>query len=151
MYVNFKDLRDFHASDFILGPEDSTVLIRDLRKTNPLWKFAGGKKQLIKPFGKKRRGETPLETMLREVPEETGLRVKRRNTTYVKLIELPTHNKHFFFSTIDSFKRLVPLSKEYEEAKVFACEELRWLPNFHPLYRGVFLEHIQPHFLQSLT
>lgn len=147
---NFYDLRDFHASVFILGPNFTTPLMRDLRSSNPMWKFAGGKKQLIKPFGKKRRGEKPLETILRETPEELGIYLKRRDIRYVTTRELPTHNKHYFFSTITSLKKLVPLSREYEETKEFTCEELEWLPDFHPAYFEIFLKHIKPNFLQPL-
>ena len=139
-----QDDGDFHSSAFILGPDNTTALIRDMRKANPLSKFAGGKKQLIKPFGKKPRGETPLETLIREIYEETGLRVRKSQTMYVTTVNMGNHNKHYFFCRIPSFRKLVPLSKEYEEARVVAVDDLVWLPDFHPNYRAIFLQHIQP-------
>lgn len=138
------DKRDFHASAFILGPNNTTVLIRDMRKENPLWKFPGGKKKLVKPFGKNRREEKPIETVLREVWEETGLRLKRSQTEHVATFDKGNHNKHLFFSKLHSFSKLKPLSDEYEEAEIFSVEDLYWLGNFHSAYRHSFLSHITP-------
>ncbi|MEN9920776.1 MAG: hypothetical protein RL538_669 [Candidatus Parcubacteria bacterium] len=97
-----KDEGDFHASAFIRGPDNSVVLIRDQRRPSPLWKFPGGKKQLTKPFGKKLRGETPIETLVREVHEETGLWIKKRFTTHVLTSNMGHYNKHF------SFRKFLP-------------------------------------------
>jgi 8-oxo-dGTP pyrophosphatase MutT (NUDIX family) len=138
------DEGDFHASAFILGPDDTTVLIRDKRKTDPLWKFPGGKKQLKKPIAKGRRGETPLETLLREVHEETGLWLRKRLITHALTEPRGHYNKHFFFAQLPSLRGLVPLSNEYEEARVFTLEELIWLSDFHPSYRECYEHHIKP-------
>ena len=140
----FKDEGDFHASAFILGPDATTVLIRDQRNPNPLWKFAGGKRQRIKPLGKKWRDEMPLQTLVREVHEETGLWIRKKETELVISVSMGHYNKHYFFSSMPSFSKLVALSAEYEEAKVFQVEELRWLPNFHSLYRDIYLQHMLP-------
>ncbi len=138
------DNGDFHASAFILGPDNSTVLIREGRRPKALWKFPGGKRKLTKPFGKKLRNETPLETLIREVHEETGLWLKKRQTTHVHTENMGHYNKHYFVSQLSSFRGLAPLSLEYEETRVFAQDELMWLPSFHPLYRENYLRHIRP-------
>lgn len=135
---------DFHSSAPIVGPENTVVLIRDMRKDNPFWKFAGGKKQLIKPFGKKQRGETPLECLLREIKEETSLSVRKSQAQYVTTEDKGNHNKHYFLCRIASFRRLFTLSNEYEEPKIFSLEDLMWLPNFHPSYRDIFFKHMLP-------
>lgn len=140
-----RDEGDFHASAFILGPDDTTVLIRDKRRPNPLWKFPGGKKQLRKPLGKSRRGETPLETLIREVHEETGLWLRKRLITHVYTEDMGRYNKHFFFAQIASLQSIVALSNEYEEAKVFTLEELVWLSDFHSGYRWCYTHHMKPH------
>ncbi len=135
---------DFHASGPVFGPDNDVVLIRDMRKDSPLWKFPGGKKQRLQPFGKKPRGETPLETLLRETKEETGLWLKKRNVQFVTSYDMGSYRKHVFCSRISSFRGLVPLSKEYEEAKVFKLDDLPWLRDFHPWYRDGYLQHIVP-------
>lgn len=140
----FTDERDFHSSGPIVMPDQGIVLIRDKRKINPLWKFAGGKKQLVKPFGKKRRGEAPLECFIRESWEETGLRIKKREVEYVLTQDEGTHNKHFFLSRLSAFQKPKPLSNEYEETKIFTIQDLKWLPDFHPSYRSIFYEHMMP-------
>ena len=151
--MTFRDDDDFHASVFILGPNNTTVLIRDGRKLlqglKPLWKFPGGKRRRIEPFLKPRRDEQPVETVIREVREETGLSLKKRHTKHVFSHEARNqdggvHNKHVFFSRKYSFQKLRPLSAEYEEAKPFDIEELEKLSDFHPTYRDYFLEHIRP-------
>ncbi len=138
------DKRDFHASGPIVRPDCSIVLIRDMRRLDPHWKFAGGKKQLVKSFGKKLRGETPIECYFREGYEETGLQLKKRETEYVTTEELETHNKHYFISFMGNQKEPNPISKEYEEAKSFTLNELKWLSNFHRNYQAVFYEHMLP-------
>ena len=135
---------DFHASGPVFGPNNDVVLIRDMRKDSPLWKFPGGKKQLLRRIGKKSRGETPLETLLRETKEETGLWLKKRATEFVVSFDMGTYRKHVFLSRITSFRGLVPLSKEYEEAKVFKLDDLPWLRDFHPWYRDCYIQHITP-------
>lgn len=135
---------DFHSSGPVFGPDNDVVLIRDMRKDSPLWKFPGGKKQRLHRMGKKPRGETPLETLLRETREETGLWLKKRNTEFVAQYDMGSYRKYVFLARISSFRGLVPLSKEYEEAKVFKLDDLLWLPNFHPWYRDCYLEHIVP-------
>lgn len=145
-----KDEGDFHASAFILGPDDTTVLIREKRKPISLWKFAGGKQKLTKPFGKRRRGETPLECLIRETHEETGLWLRKRDTELVTKVDMGHYKKYYFFSRLPSFRTLVTPSDEYEEAKVFKLEDLEWLPNFDPTYSEIFLHYMQPR-LAGLT
>lgn len=143
------DEGDFHSSAFIFGPNNTLLFIRDKRKSTPFWKPPGGKKQLIKPFGKKTRGETPLETVIREVHEETGVWLKKQSTIHVLTNNMGHYNKHFFFSKTPSFRGLIPLSREYEETRVFSIEDLMWLPDFHPEYREIFMKHIKPLLLSS--
>ena len=138
------DKGDFHSSAPIVGPEKKIVLIRDKRKGTPLWKFAGGKKQILKPPSKKLRGETPLEALLRELKEETGLTVTRSQTQYVTSERMTNHNKHYFLCHVNSFRKLEPLSREYEETKIFSIEDLKWLTDFHPSYREIFFRHMLP-------
>lgn len=133
---------DFHASGPVFGPDNDVVLIRDMRKDSPLWKFPGGKKQLVWRLGKKPRGETPLETLLRETKEETGLWLKKRNVLFVTSYNMGSYRKHVFLSRTSSLRGLVALSKEYEEAKVFKLDDLLWLPDFHPWYRDCYAQHI---------
>lgn len=144
-----KDDGDFHASALILGPDDNTVLIREKLRNDPLWKFPGGKKKLTKPFGKNRRGETPIETLIREVHEETGLWLKKRMITHVHTDNRGHYNQHFFLAHLSSFRSLKPLSDEYEEAKIFSLEELLWLSDFHPIYRKCYDHHMKP-FMASI-
>ena len=135
---------DFHASGPVFGPDNDVVLIRDPRKSNPLWKFPGGKRKLIRRFGKKPRDENPLETFLRETKEETGLWLKKRNVEFVVSFDMGTYNKHVFLSQVSSFRGLAPLSEEYEETKIFKLDDLLWLPDFHPWYRDCYFKHIVP-------
>jgi 8-oxo-dGTP pyrophosphatase MutT (NUDIX family) len=138
------DKGDFHASALILGPDDTTVLIKETRQPRPLWKFPGGKQKRIKPFGKKPRDEYPIETLIREVHEETELWIKKRHTKYIHTIDMGTYRRHFFLSHISSWRGLVALSEEYEEPKIFSLDDLLWLPDFHSDYRTVYLEHMRP-------
>ena len=144
-----RDEGDFHASAFILGPDATTVLIRDMRNPRPLWKFAGGKKRRFKPFGKNWRDESPLETLIREVHEETGLWIKKTQTELVTRVSMGHYSKYYFFSVLPSFRKLKAESEEYEEAKIFPVEELTWLPDFFPLYRDIYLQHMLPRLKQA--
>ena len=138
------DEGDFHVSALILGPDDTTVLIREQLRNDPLWKFPGGKKKLTKPFGRNRRGESPIEALIREVHEETGIWLKKKWITYIHTENRGHYNQHFFLAQIPSFRGLKALSDEYEETRVFPLDQLMWLSDFHPVYRTCFEHHMKP-------
>jgi 8-oxo-dGTP pyrophosphatase MutT (NUDIX family) len=125
---------DYHASVFIKGPDEQTVLITDTRRPPPqLWKFPGGK---MEP------GEDPFETALREAKEETGLSLQRENLTLIETTNLSNHTKYFFVAVTDSFEGFQNRSKDGEIAGIFDIEYLHKMVDIHPRYYEVFLKAV---------
>lgn len=141
----FKDEGDFHASVFIIGPNETTVLIRETRRLDPLWKFPGGKKKQRKALFKPRRGEKPAEAAARELFEETGLTVKAADLVCVHREDKGRYRKYYFIGRKNSFRKLRSLSDEYEEVKIFRFDEILGLPGMHPEYRRCYRERMVPY------
>lgn len=146
----FNDEGDFHASVFILGPDDTTVLIRETTKQPPLWKFPGGARKLTKDFLQPRRDERPEETAVRETMEETGLSIDPNKLVLVANEDMGTYTKYYFMTKIRSWNKLRALSDEYEETHIFKIRTLQHLGGFHRRYRDCFFQHVKPK-LQELT
>ena len=123
---------DYHASVFIRGPNDQTLLITDLRRPPPqLWKFPGGKLD---------RGvdTDPFDTAIREVKEETGVTILRRNLRLIEEQNLGTHTKYFFRATVDTFDGFRKRSLDDEIAGIFDIDYLHQMVDIHPHYYDVF-------------
>jgi 8-oxo-dGTP pyrophosphatase MutT (NUDIX family) len=125
---------DYHASVFVRGPNEQTVLITDTRRPPPqLWKFPGGKMEA---------GEDPFETAIREVFEETGVTLKRENLALIETEHLDSHTKYFFLATTDSFAGFQQRSKDGEIAGIFDISYLHKMVDIHPRYYEVFLKAV---------
>ena len=85
--------RQFCASVFIINPENLKILLVHHKKF----------KKWVQPGGHIEPGEAPEETAVREVFEETGLKVKLlgehfpRENDFIKPMEFPFQQKQIVF------------------------------------------------------
>lgn len=143
---------DFHVSVFIKGPDHTTALIRISRPTKPtrprvirLWKFPGGKVNRIKNPLQPTRNEYPEETAVREVQQETGLILRKRNLVFIHEEDMGHYSKLYYATSLSSWARLRKKpSEEFESARVFNIDRLDFLRPFHERYRKCFMQHIKP-------
>lgn len=101
-----------------------TVLIRDDRYKNLVhWKLPGGKKE---PWE-----QTPQETVLRELYEETGLR--GMNTRLLCRQNRTTHDMYLFHVEVPDYTALLPIGADGEVTQLFLQTDVRkGLSNFFP-------------------
>jgi ADP-ribose pyrophosphatase YjhB (NUDIX family) len=112
-------------------------LVRDPRKPAPrFWKLPGGKGD-----GQK----TPEESAVRELEEETGIKVAGED---LELVDKQDRDSHFFFvfrvdiSTLGGLKNR---GDEGEEVKLFTAEEISEMKDFFLPHRdavGCILESL---------
>jgi 8-oxo-dGTP pyrophosphatase MutT (NUDIX family) len=124
--------KDYHASVFIRGPNNSTVLIIQDWKDQPLWKFPGGK---IEP-----EDTDPFDAAIRETWEETGLIIVRETMELVAEKILHTHSKYFFTATITSLDNLLKKGRDGERTGLFEIPDLHRMVDIHPDYYEFFLQ-----------
>lgn len=130
---------DYHASVFIRGPNNKTVLVIKDWKDPAFWKYPGGKGE---------EGETPAQTAARECWEEAGIRVDPDSLDLVTSIEVTltrdevehTHTKYFFTASVDSFDGLLEKGDGGERTGIFDIPHLHKMVDIHPIYYNFFLE-----------
>jgi 8-oxo-dGTP pyrophosphatase MutT (NUDIX family) len=130
---------DYHASVFMRGPNDETILIIQDWKNPPLWKFPGGKKD---------PGENPYQTAVREVEEETGIILTPDALRLVARLDIKEdwprvkrkHTKYFFTASVDSFLTRKKKGNDGERTGVFKISELHKMVDLHRDYYHFFLK-----------
>lgn len=144
---------DMHVSVFIKGPDQTTTLIRinrptgNLERPRPvrLWKFPGGKTNRMNKFLHQSRNEYPEETAVREVQQETGIVLKKKDLFFLHEEDMGHYSKLYYGASVNSWKGLhKEMSLEYEQPRIFPISTLFWLSPFHERYKRCFLEHIHP-------
>jgi len=94
-----------------LGPDFTTVLVRERKRADSRWKLAGGHVE---------RHETPLEAMLRELREETGLKPRKKDALHLgDLFKVDRcHLDSYFLVWVDDYERLANAGRTGEETDV---------------------------------
>jgi 8-oxo-dGTP pyrophosphatase MutT (NUDIX family) len=118
------------------------ILVRNLRRNDALWKFPGG--------GSKPEDADPIDTMVREIFEETGI-VVTRDAIYRIDEELrenrlqgePPHPVYYGLVDIseEDLQWMNYQSGEDEEPEYFTHEQLRIMSDLLPANKVFLLEH----------
>ncbi|MEK9182243.1 MAG: NUDIX hydrolase [Patescibacteria group bacterium] len=128
-------LPDWAVAVIVLEPLGKTILVRDPFKPDPvMWKFAGGKRK---------QGETVLQTATRELQEETGIEVAETDLNLIKEIDKSWHkNPHTVFvfkASVSNFNRLLKFGNEKKfnvlEVGVFERSKISEMKDFFPSHR----------------
>ena len=107
----------------VLSPE-GVPLVYDEGKPRPVfWKLPGGKSEA---------GETPEETAIRELEEETGIRVSPGTLKVVSSRDKKTHMFYFFCGELTSLPSINKRGNEGERVAVFLVEEILSMVDFFP-------------------
>lgn len=120
-----------HAVAVAVRTPKGFPLVCDPKKPEPrFWKFPGGRSE---------PGETPLETAVRELEEETGIRVAPEKFTLVHQ-EVRGNNgrehRIFFFKTdLPQAPRMKKLGEGGEMVRLFTTAEIKNLPGLFPNHR----------------
>lgn len=130
---------DYAVAVWIVSPDGSILLVRDLRRPPPLcWKCPGGRSE---------PGETPKRTAIREVQEETGLLIDSDSLQQLRREDRGTHFFYFFKAQITDLSGLKEISDEEEETQAFTLAKIEsmnddFLPSHRKIAETVGLLHI---------
>lgn len=112
----------------ILSPE-GVPLVRDPKKPIPrYWKLPGGRSLAA---------ETPEDCAVREVLEETGLKVSMDSLTLIEAEDKKTHILTFFKAELPSLKRMRSVGNESEEIRSFSLTDALALPDLFPNHKRI--------------
>lgn len=116
---------DYTTAVVIEGPGKKIPLILNPGKPLPhFWKFPGGRSE---------EGETPEETAIREVAEETGLTLER--VVGFEAMNRGDHMLHFFGAKVPSFEGLAKTGRDGERVALFTYEEIIEMVDFFGPHR----------------
>ena len=119
-----------HAVAVLIITPEGTPLIRDPKKPMPrYWKLPGGRSE---------GEETPEECAVREIWQETGLKIKQDDLQVLDQQDRHSHTLTLFRIDLPSLKGLKKQGDEQEEIKVFSSlMEIGKMDDFFPNHRSV--------------
>lgn len=119
-----------YAVAVLIMTSQGIPLIRDPKKPAPVfWKAPGGRSN---------PGESAEAAAIREVKEEIGVDLAKKNLSIVYEEDKGSHVLALFTAKIDSLLNIKTRGDEGEEIKVFSPQEILALPDFFPNHRRVF-------------
>jgi ADP-ribose pyrophosphatase YjhB (NUDIX family) len=123
----------YYAVNVFVESPEGIPLVRDPKKPLWCWKFPGGGSL---------ENEEPEDTAIREVEEETGLIVQKKNLKLLDKENRITHIFIFFKANVPSLKTLKKIGNDDEEIKVFSLDEIKSMKDFFPNHRRI-LERLE--------
>ncbi|MEK7150236.1 MAG: NUDIX hydrolase [Patescibacteria group bacterium] len=129
-------LTDWAVVIIPLEPNGKTILVSDPFKPDPVyWKFAGGKKK---------GEETVLQTAIRELWEETGIKVVETDLKLIAEVDKSWHKKpHTVFAFkvgVGNYDRLLKFGNETKsttlEVRLFEVGNISAMKDFFPPHRA---------------
>ena len=113
------------------------VLVYDMEKPAPvMWKIPGGKKE---------GNESPQETAIRELLEETGLKVDVNDLYLIEEVDKSSHRHphtlFVFVTKVKDFNGLLRLGDEGEHVALFEMSNISQMGDFFPPHRR-YIEEI---------
>lgn len=122
-----------HASVVMVVTPKGIVVVREPTKPKPIyWKLPGGMSE---------EGETPLQTAVRELAGETGVRVSPEKFNQIYKRDKGRHDYYLFRVDLDFVPELARVGHEGEEPAIMTPQEILGGNNFLPPQ----LEIIRPH------
>ena len=119
-----------HAVAVLIISPEGTPLVRDPKKPVPrYWKLPGGRSE---------GEETPEECAVREIWQETGLKIKQDDLQVLDQQDRGSHTLTLFRIDLPSLKGLKKQGDEQEEIKVFSSLiEIGKMDDFFPNHRSI--------------
>ena len=119
---------EWSALVIVFNPRRQIVLVYDMGKPSPvMWKIPGGKKE---------GNESPQETAIRELLEETGIKVGVDDLYLVEEVDKSSHrNPHtlfVFMAKVENFNGLLRLGDEGEYVALFEMRDIPKMEDFFP-------------------
>lgn len=129
--ANKKSISRYAVAGLIVSPQ-GIPLVKDLKKPKPYyWKLPGGRSE---------KKETALQTIIREIKEEVGLRFKSNDMELVCEEERGNHTFCLFQASPVYLDGLKTTGNDGEEVKLFSPEELKNLADLFPAHRKILEE-----------
>lgn len=122
---------EFVSNVVVIAFNNRIPLVIEPANKTPRWKIPGGRKEA---------GETPEQTAIRELEEETGLIIKENDLRLVKMINLRGHDRYLYQVEIPSFADLKEMGDEGEEVKVFSISEIQIMDDLLPKHRELLVD-----------
>lgn len=143
-------MRHFCASVFVIDPQTKKILLVKHRKFNK-W---------VQPGGHIEEKETPEETAVREVFEETGVKVRLvgdhfpRESDFIRPLGIQKNRGHEGETHVDIIYLGVPIRESITKIQEEECSELGWfsrneLENI-PVFQDIKItfDHILKHYFR---
>ena len=125
-------MRDHAVSVFIISPQ-GVPLVNDPRKSSSLWKCPGGKGE---------GNESPVDTAVREIREETGISLDPLSLTQIYRADKGTHDKYAFVVYLDELPPLKKVGDEGEMVAVWQLDEMYEAVDILPSHYFEFIEPV---------
>ncbi len=106
-------------------------LIIEPGHVTPQWKIPGGTKKF---------GETPAQTAIRELEEETGLIVAINDLKLVQRLNLRGHDRYLYKVEILSFADLKEMGTEREIVRIFTIKEIQIMDDLLIQHRKLLID-----------
>jgi ADP-ribose pyrophosphatase YjhB (NUDIX family) len=129
-----------YASIVMVVTPDGVVLVYDATKPSPVyWKCPGGRSEDL-PGG---RHETALECALRELEEETGVKLSASDLVEVAREPKYQHERVAFMAVLNYTPKLASRGDEGEQVAIFKIEEIAKMVDFFPNHRKLYAPQLE--------
>lgn len=123
-----------HAAAVLVTTPAEILLVKDPKKPRPhYWKMPGGKMDGV---------ETPLETAVRELEEETGILVEYAALREILRSDRNGHSVFFFRVDLVRAPGIKWVGEEYENIAFFQKNEALALPDLFPPHRPIIRQQL---------
>ena len=112
---------------FVESPE-GIPLVKDPKKPNPWWKFAGGRSEA---------GEEAPEAACREIYEELGFQLKQKDLKLLCEEKRENHNFKLYKANLESLQGMREKGIDNEEIKVFSLDQIKHMSDFMPNHKRI--------------
>ncbi|KMK78064.1 NUDIX hydrolase [Alkalihalobacillus pseudalcaliphilus] len=128
---------------FIKRQDEILMLNREKAPTKGLWNGVGGKME---------QGETPLECVIREVKEETGIDITKNQTKYKGVITWEVDKIHFgglYVFLVDIHNDFIYQTPKMVDEGILDWKRISWLFGEKNFGEGEMLPHFLPTILNN--
>lgn len=120
-----------HVSNVIISaPKNTIILVTDPKNDKQTWRIPGG---IMK------EEETPIQTAIREIEENTGLIIIEEKLEFVKKIDLRKYNRFLYRTRVSSLINLKSTCSNGANVGIFPIANIPKMGNLSQLHKTMLL------------